>query len=120
MTPEQLVEAAEAKVRDAERKGYASVRLERARQAAERLLDQERNHSGSGRNGHLSEADLVPLFEALGPHLRKPDSDERSGVTRECPGRQVPFCEPCAMGYSCPAHDPGQPVAAPNPSGGYL
>lgn len=19
---------------------------------------------------------------------------------------QVPFCEPCAMGYSCPEHDP--------------
>lgn len=49
-----------------ERKGSASLRLAKARIAAERLLAQEQNHSGSGRDGHLNEADLVPLFEALG------------------------------------------------------
>ncbi len=49
-----------------ERKGYASKRLDLAREAAEALLAKEQNHSGSGRNGHLSEDDLVPLFEALG------------------------------------------------------
>jgi hypothetical protein len=27
-------------------------------------------------------------------------------------GGPVPFCEPCAMGYSCPAHDPRpRPIA---------
>jgi hypothetical protein len=48
------------------RRGYASVRLEKSRQAAEELLRKEQQHSGTGREGHLSEDDLVPLFEALG------------------------------------------------------
>jgi len=30
------------------------------------LIDKERNHSGSGRDGHLGLEDLLPLAEALG------------------------------------------------------
>jgi hypothetical protein len=48
------------------RRGYASQRLDKAREAAEALLRKEQKHAGSGRDGHLSEDDLVPLFEALG------------------------------------------------------
>lgn len=56
------------------RRGYASQRLDKARTAAEELLKREQQHSGSGRDGHLNEADLVPLFEALGAvYLDQPD-----------------------------------------------
>jgi len=30
------------------------------------LIDKERNHSGSGRDGHLGLEDLLPLAETLG------------------------------------------------------
>lgn len=57
-----------------ERRGYASQALDKARGAAEQLLKKEQRHNGSGRDGHLNEADLVPLFEALGAvYLDQPD-----------------------------------------------
>jgi len=39
--------------------------VEEARLEAAVLLGMEREHSGSGRDGHLSERDLMPLLRAL-------------------------------------------------------
>ncbi len=44
--------------------------LHAARRAAQELLHKELLHSGSGRSGHLSEADLAPLFAALRIEMR--------------------------------------------------
>jgi hypothetical protein len=75
---DELADHIEALTLDAERlrtrRGYASQRLDKARAAAEDLLRKEQQHNGSGRDGHLNEADLVPLFEALGAvYLDGPD-----------------------------------------------
>jgi hypothetical protein len=66
MTTPDLAPLLAENARLRERRGYASQRLDKARVAAEELLKKEQRHNGSGRDGHLNEDDLVPLFEALG------------------------------------------------------
>jgi hypothetical protein len=43
----------------------AVAAADRATAVARRLLHMEREHAGSGRDGHLNEYDLLPLFDAL-------------------------------------------------------
>lgn len=48
-----------------------------------------------------------------GTHLR---IDQGEAVTDQAEStREVPFCEPCAMGFSCPGHDPRPADGETNP-----
>ena len=49
--------------------------VEEARMEAAALLNMEREHLGSGRDGHISEADLIPLLRVLQIDPERPGRD---------------------------------------------
>jgi hypothetical protein len=55
----------EGSAEDADRSIGRTTQLDEAKALADQLLIKERNNAGSGRSGHLSEADLVPLLQVL-------------------------------------------------------